>query len=164
MVAGFRRSCCVPIHSWYYSSFQYRQLKKSPLKWCHNFFSARELRHQSCSLESAEWNWCSTRKLIWQLKSTKCAVIFIRVINTRSSRRWPTCMQIVQTPVAAPGGGMGGQMPPQLEALPPTCPPSQNGIFFFFFFFFFFFTYVVSHTSHQFKINISIFCNISFYK
>ena len=65
--------------------------------------------------------------------------------------------------VAAPGGGgHGGQMPPQLEALPPppTCPPSQNGIFFFFFFF----TYVVSHTSHQFKINISIFCNISFYK
>ena len=54
------------------------------------------------------------------------------------------------------GGGMGGQMPPQLEALPPTCPPSQNGIFFFFlffsffllFFFFFllmyFFTYVLS--------------------
>ena len=76
-------------------------------------------------------------------------------------------------PVAAPGGGMGGHLPPQLEALPPTCPPSQNGIFFFFFFllfffffftfFFFFFTYVVSHTSHQFKINISIFCNISFY-
>ena len=71
------------------------------------------------------------------------------------------------SPVAAPGGGMGGQMPPQLEALPPPlAPPVRMGFFFFFFFllFFFFFTYVVSHTSHQFKINISIFCNISFYK
>ena len=68
--------------------------------------------------------------------------------------------------VAAPGGGMGGQMPPQLEALPPHLPPQSEWDFFFFFFyfFFFFFTYVVSHTSHQFKINISIFCNISFYK
>ena len=73
------------------------------------------------------------------------------------------------------GGGMGGQMPPQLEALPPHLPPQSEWDFFFFFFFFyffffffyfffFFFTYVVSHTSHQFKINISIFCNISFYK
>ena len=74
--------------------------------------------------------------------------------------------------VAAPGGGMGGQMPPQLEACPPTLPPPvRMGFFFFFFyFFFFFFTFFFffylcrkSH-HHQFKINISIFCNISFYK
>ena len=45
--------------------------------------------------------------------------------------------------VAAPGGGMGGQMPPQLEALPPHLPPQSEWDFFFFFtfllFFFFFF-------------------------
>ena len=67
------------------------------------------------------------------------------------------------------GGGHGGANAPQLEALPPHLPPQSEWDFFFFFFFtffffFFFFTYVVSHTSHQFKINISIFCNISFYK
>ena len=41
--------------------------------------------------------------------------------------------------VAAPGGGMGGQMPPQLEALPPHLPPQSEWDFFFFFFYFFFF-------------------------
>ena len=60
-------------------------------------------------------------------------------------------------------GGMGGQMPPQLEALPPHLPPQSEWDFFdfFFYFFFFFFTYVVSHISHQFKIKISIFCRVS---
>ena len=63
------------------------------------------------------------------------------------------------------GGGAWGAFappPPPVRgfAPPPTCPPSQNGIFFFFFFL----LMTVSHTSHQFKINISIFCNISFYK
>ena len=43
---------------------------------------------------------------------------------------------------------MGGQMPPQLEALPPHLPPQSEWDFFFFFtFFYFFFTYVVSHTN-----------------
>ena len=88
----------------------------------------------------------------------------------------PTSAQLIElerhTQWRHQGGGMGGQMPPQLEALPPHLPPQSEWdfffffffYFFFFFFFFFFFTYVVSHTSHQFKINISIFCNISFYK
>ena len=56
------------------------------------------------------------------------------------------------------GGGHGGHLPPQLEALPPhlpphvrgfappTCPP-QSEWDFFFFFFFFFFTY--DSKSHQ---------------
>ena len=43
--------------------------------------------------------------------------------------------------VAAPGGGMGGQMPPQLEALPPHLPPQSEWDFFFLLFFFFFFTF-----------------------
>ena len=73
-------------------------------------------------------------------------------------------------PVAAPGGGggHGGQMPPP----PPVrgfAPPVRMGFFFFFFFllfllFFFTFFLLCLLTSHQFKINISIFCNISFYK
>ena len=47
-------------------------------------------------------------------------------------------------PVAAPGGGMGGQMPPQLEALPPHLPPQSEWDFFFFFFYFFFFFLLMS--------------------
>ena len=64
------------------------------------------------------------------------------------------------------GGHGGANAPPVRGFAPPLAPPVRMGFFFFFyfFFFFFFFTYVVSHTSHQFKINISIWCNISFYK
>ena len=63
------------------------------------------------------------------------------------------------------GGTRGGTVRGFAPPLAPP-PPSQNGIFFFFFFFFFllffffFFTYVVSHTSHQFKL-ISAFSAIS---
>ena len=39
---------------------------------------------------------------------------------------------------------MGGQMPPQLEALPPHLPPQSEWDFFFFFFTYVFFTYVLS--------------------
>ena len=46
---------------------------------------------------------------------------------------------IVSSQWAAPGGGMGGQMPPPVRGFAPHLPPSQNGIFFFFFFFYFFF-------------------------
>ena len=49
------------------------------------------------------------------------------------------CIIIRLSAVAAPGGGMGGQMPPQLEALPPHLPPQSEWDFFFFFFYFFFF-------------------------
>ena len=55
--------------------------------------------------------------------------------------------KLITSSVAAPGGGMGGQMPPQLEALPPHLPPQSEWDFFFFFLLFFFF--YLCRKSHQ---------------
>ena len=126
------------------------------------------------------WHYTAEYELVREMKlcnssvfpSRETSIVFVlsglTTLNNRQRQPY--------TQWRPPGGGgaWGGQMPPPVRGFaPPTCPPQfRMGFFFFFFFllffffyfFFFFFTYVVSHTSHQFKINISIFCNISFYK
>ena len=100
----------------------------------------------------------------------------VRVPRRRISRRdrSPWAMTTGGTRGGGGHGGANAPPPPVRGFAPPLAPPVRMGFFFFFFFFFTFFfffffffffcTYVVSHTSHQSKINISIFCNISFYK